>query len=143
MFRDDDRIGDYMSKRHKNKQQETKKRLDVIQSWMSSFAVTVVAVVAAVIFIPASPKGEITKTIELYDQVTYQVFVTDEDEALDLSTLCVVLENSMEYYEHPIALGESSGYFSELTHNTFYRLSIYGSNGFGQESLDTMRVKPQ
>jgi len=133
-----------MSKAHnktrRKKQEETKRRFDAIKDLMSTFAMSTVAVVAVVTLIPSSPKAEITRAISLTNEIVYQVNVTDEDNALDLETLVVVLENQLEYYEKPIQLGEQSGYFDSLENNTEYRLSVYGSKGFGQERLDTVIV---
>ncbi len=129
-----------MRKRKKNKVEEFNRRLDAIKSLMSTFAMSTVAVVAVVTLIPSSPKASIVKAEALSEQVVYQVQVTDEDNALDLSTLFVVLENQMEYYEQPISLGENSGFFDDLNNNTDYRLSVYGNKGFGQERLDTMQL---
>lgn len=117
------------------------RRYDAIKNLMSTFAMSTVAVVAVVTLIPSSPKAEITRVETLSEQVTYQVHVTDQDQALDESSLFVVLENQMEYYEQPISLGENSGYFDALSPDTDYRLSVYGSKGFGQERLDTLMVK--
>ncbi len=127
-----------MSRRQRNKNEGLRRQYEIIKTWMSSFVVTAVAAVAAVTLIPASPKASILKAEALTNEITYQVSVTDQDHALDLETLFVVLENQMEYYEVPIPLGESAGYFGELHPNTEYRLSVYGSKGFGQERLDTM-----
>lgn len=124
----------------KQKQDQNKRRFDAIKDLMSTFAMSTVAVVAAVVLIPSSPKAEITKAIALNEEIVYQVQVTDEDNALDLSTLVVVLENQSEYYEQPITLGEFSGHFEGLQSDTEYRLSVYGSKGFGQERLDTMKL---
>ena len=129
-----------MRKQKKNKLNEFNKRLDAIKSMMSTFAMSTVAVVAVVTLVPSSPKASITKAEALSEQVVYQVQVTDEDNALDLSTLFVVLENQMEYYEQPISLGENSGFFDALNTDTDYRLSVYGNKGFGQERLDTIQL---
>lgn len=129
-----------MSKSKRKKNEETKRRFEAIKDLMSTFAMSTVAVVAAVVLIPASPKAEIVKAVALSEEIVYQVNVTDEDNALDLSTLYVVVENQLEYYEQPIGLGENSGYFADLEYNTEYRLSVYGSKGFGQERLDTLMI---
>ncbi|RJX24433.1 MAG: hypothetical protein C4537_06600 [Acholeplasma sp.] len=127
-----------MPRRQKNKNERFRRQYEIIKTWMSSFAVTVVAAVAAVTLIPSSPKATIIKAEALTNEIIYQVSVTDQDQALDLETLFVVLENQMEYYEVPISLGENAGYFDELNPNTEYRLSVYGSKGFGQERLDSV-----
>jgi len=129
-----------MLKSRRKKNEETKRRFEAIKDLMSTFAMSTVAVVAAVTLIPASPKAEIIKAVSLNEEIVYQVNVTDEDNALDLSTLYVVIENQLEYYEQSISLGENSGYFDSLAYDTEYRLSVYGSKGFGQERLDTVMV---
>ena len=129
-----------MSKARRKKDEQTKRRFEAIKDLMSTFAMTTVAVVAAVTLIPASPKAEITKVVALSEEIVYQVNITDEDNALDLSTLFVVLENQLEFYEQPISLGENSGYFDRLEYDTEYRLSVYGNKGFGQERLDTLLI---
>ncbi len=129
-----------MLKSRRKKKEESKRRFEAIKDLMSTFAMTTIAVVAAVTLIPASPKTEITKAVALSEEIVYQVSITDADNALDLSTLFVVLENQLEFYEQPISLGESSGYFDKLEYDTQYRLSVYGSKGFGQERLDTIMI---
>ena len=129
-----------MAKSRRKKNEESKRRFEAIKDLMSTFAMATVAVVAAVTLIPASPKAEVIKAVALSEEVVYQVNVTDEDNALDLSTLFVVLENQLEYYEQSISLGENSGYFDSLEYATEYRLSVYGDKGFGQERLDTLMI---
>lgn len=129
-----------MLKSRRKKNEETKRRFEAIKDLMSTFAMSTVAVVAAVTLIPASPKAEITKAVALNEEIIYQVKVTDEDNALDISTLSVVIENQLEFYEQSISLGESSGYFDNLENDTQYRLSVYGNKGFGQERLDTLMI---
>lgn len=127
-----------MAKRQKDNNASIRKQYEIIKTWMSSFVVTAVAAVAVVTIIPSSPKANIIKAEALTHEIIYQVSVTDQDQALDLETLVVVLENQLEYYETQIPLGESAGYFDYLNANTEYRLSVYGSKGFGQERLDTV-----
>ena len=129
-----------MSKSRRKKNEESKRRFDAIKDLMSTFAMTTVAVVAAVTLIPASPKAEVIKVVALSEEIVYQVNITDEDNALDLSTLFVVLENQLEYYEQSVSVGENSGYFDNLEYDTEYRLSVYGNKGFGQERLDTLMI---
>lgn len=129
-----------MSKSRRKKNEESKRRFEAIKDLMSTFAMTTVAVVAVITLIPASPKAEVIKAVALSEEIVYQVNVTDEDNALDLSTLFVVLENQLEYYEQSISMGENSGYFDNLEFDTEYRLSVYGNKGFGQERLDTLMI---
>ena len=127
-------------KTRRQKNEEFRRRYDAIKNLMSTFAMSTVAVVAAVTLIPASPKAEILKVDALSEEVVYQVNVTDEDNALVLESLVVVLENQLEYHEEKITLGENSGFFENLETDTRYRLSVYGDKGFGNERLDTIFV---
>jgi hypothetical protein len=127
----------------KKKDKLQKSRYEIIKTWLSSFVVTVAAVVAVVVFVPNSPEAKILKYTPLENQITYQVKVTDEDQALQEGTLKVVLENQMTYLEQSIPLGETSGKFLDLLPNTDYQLSIYGSKGFGLERLDSVWIKTE
>ncbi len=127
-----------LSRAEKNK--EINRRFEIFKSLMSSFVIGTAAIIIAVVFVPTSPKAEIIKANALIDTVTYQVSVTDKANALDLTTLVVSLENQIEHYEHEISLGESSGYFDSLTPNTDYWLNVYGSKGYGQERLDSIKL---
>ena len=127
-------------RKKRKKEEQNKRRFEAVKNLMSTFTMGTVAVVAAVVLIPQSPKAEITKALALEDEIVYQVNVTDQDNALDLDTLNVVLENQLEYYEQPINLGENTGYFESLNTDTQYRLSVYGNKGFGQERLDTVLI---
>ncbi|MFW6319096.1 MAG: hypothetical protein ACOC1L_02815 [Bacillota bacterium] len=129
-----------MKKERRKSFKEQKRRFAAIKDLMTTFAMTTVAVVAAVIYIPVSPEANITRAIPLSTEIAYQVTVTDQDNALDTSTLFVVLENQLEYYEQSLSLGENSGYFDALNTSTEYHLSVYGSKGFGQERLDTIKL---
>lgn len=129
-----------MANAKRKNREETKRRYEAIKDLMTSFVMSTVAVVAVVVLVPASPKAEFTKVVALENEIVYQVEVTDEENALDLSSLTVVLENQLAYFEHPINLGQQSGYFENLQSNTQYRLSVYGNKGFGQERLNTVLV---
>lgn len=128
-------------KTRKQKNDELRRRYDAIKSMMSTLTMATVTFVAAIVLIPASAKAEIIKVNSSINQITYQVSVTDVEESLDPSTLFVVLENQLEYYEHSVSLGEQNGYFNDLTENTEYNLSVYGNKGFGQERLATTSIK--
>lgn len=131
------------SRKERKKEEYTKRRFSAIKDLMSTFAMSTVAVVAVVTLVPQSPQADITKAVAMDEEIVYQVMVTDEENALDKSSLYVVLENQLEYYEHPANLGENSGYFDNLSLDTQYRLSVYGNKGFGQERLDTVLLETE
>lgn len=122
------------------KQQKDKSKLEALRSLMSSFTLTVGAILVASVIIPKSPVASIESVRVFQTEIVYQVEVTDEDHALDLSTLKVVLDGQLEDYSYPLDLGMNVGVFDNLRPNTSYQLSIYGSKGFGQERLASMRV---
>jgi hypothetical protein len=127
-------------KERKLKLKKKRRTYDSLKSLFSSFAVTVCAVVIAVAVIPSSPKAEILGLSIFENQIVYQVEITDEDNALRLDTLKIVLENQMESYEYPLSLGINVGIFEDLSPGTPYKLSVVGSKGFGEERLTTKKV---
>jgi hypothetical protein len=116
---------------------------DSIKNLFSSFAVTVGAVIIAVTVIPKSPKATIENLNIFENQVVYQVEVTDEDHALDLKSLKIVLDNQFETYEYPLNLGKNVGLFEDLNPGTTYQLSVFGSKGFGSERLAAKKITTQ
>lgn len=123
------------------KYKKNRTRLQVFKNLMSSFAMTVGVVVVIVMQIPKSPVADIINVNVFENLVAFEVSVTDEDHALDLSSLKVVLENQFDTYSVPIALGQSSGVFEDLDSNTTYHLQVYGSKGYGDERLASTYVK--
>ena len=123
--------------------QNKKSRMQILRSWMTSFAVTAVAAVIVVTTIPASPIAEINQIQEFQNAITFQVNVTDSDQALYPDSLEIVLENQMEYYSYPLTLGLNVGIFEDLPENTEYTMRVVGNKGYGNEHLTSMTVKTQ
>jgi hypothetical protein len=122
-------------------QNENKKRLEVLKSWMTSFVMTATILIVAIIYVPKSPKATIIDVQSFYDAITYQVLVTDEDMALDINTLNITLENQFEKYTYPLSLGLNVGVFDQLKPNTIYQMHVYGSKGFGSERLEHLEIQ--
>ncbi len=129
----------FQGRQKKYKKNQT--RLNVLRNMMSSFAMTVGVVVVIVMQIPKSPVASILNVNVFENLIAFEVSVTDEDHALDLSSLKVVLENQFNTYSVPIDLGQSSGVFENLDSNTTYYLQVYGSKGYGDERLASTYVK--
>lgn len=110
---------------------------------MSSFAVTVGVLVIVVTQIPTSPIAKITDIKAFENEIAYEVEITDADNALDLSTLRVVLENQFDTFSYPIDLGVTTGAFYNLEPNTTYHLQVFGSKGFGDEKLASRYIKTE
>lgn len=123
------------------KQKKDKKRYEVLRSFMSSFTLTAIVVVAVAMSIPKSPVAIIQNVNIFENEIVYQVLVTDEDQALDLSSLKIVLNGQLGDYTYPLTLGLNVGVFEGLRPNTSYKLEVYGSKGFGAEKLASMRVE--
>jgi hypothetical protein len=121
--------------------QKKRSRMEILKSWMSSFAVTVSVVVVAVVLIPKSASATLTRVEPFANEVFYQVEVTDSDNAIASGSLMVVLENQLEEIKTSLDLGVTSGYFSELKANTTYDLCIKADKGFGLETLDSVTFK--
>jgi hypothetical protein len=120
--------------------QNKKSRIQILRSWMTSFAVTVTAAIVVITTIPASPIGSIEQVQAFENVISYQISVTDEEQALYPDSLKIVLENQFEYYECPINLGSSAGSFDNLNARTQYTMRIVGNKGFGNENLDTVSI---
>jgi len=120
--------------------QNKKSRIQMLRSWMTSFAVTVTAAVLVVITIPKSPIATIEQVQAFENVISYQVSVTDEEQALNPGSLKIVLENQMEYYEQSLDLGNSVGSFNNLSPRTQYKMKIIGNKGFGIENLDLINI---
>ncbi len=123
------------------KQKKDKKRYEILRNFMASFTLTAIVVVAVVTRLPKSPVASIENVNIFENQIVYQILVTDEEQALDLSSLKVVLDGQLEDFEYPLELGVNVGVFENLTSNTSYKLEVYGSKGFGDEKLVSMRVE--
>jgi len=120
--------------------QNKKSRIQILRSWMTSFAVTVTAAIVVITTIPASPIASIEQVQAFENVISYQISVTDEEQALYPDSLKIVLENQFEHYERPIDLGSSAGNFDNLNPRTQYTLRIIGNKGFGNENLDTVSI---
>ena len=121
--------------------EKQKTRLEIIRSWFTSFAVTAVAVVAVVVFVPRSPSAGFERLEVFANQIIYSLQVTDEDAAIIEGTLKLVVENQMEYYETSLDLGQNAGIITSLRANTTYQIAIKADKGFGLETLDAQSFK--
>ena len=126
-----------------SEQKRIKSRMEILKTWMSSFVMATAAIVATILFIPASPKASIVNLQVFQTEIIYQVEITDEDQALELDTLVIVLSNQFVNISRTLDLGKNVGIFEGLNPNTIYKVTIYGSKGFGNERLDEQVVKTE
>jgi len=124
-----------------SEQKRIKSRLEILKTWMSSFVMATAAIISIALFVPSSPKASILNVTIFQTDVIYQVEITDEDQALILDSLNIVLSNQFGAVSKPLSLGTNVGIFEELNPNTQYVLTVYGSKGFGNEKLDEKIIK--
>jgi hypothetical protein len=123
------------------KQLEKQAKINILKTWLTSFTMTLGVVFLVVVFIPRSPKASFIQVTSFQNEVYYQVMITDEDQALDLDRLKIVLSNQLEHYENPLSLGQSIGSFENLNTNTTYSISVMADKGFGYETLAKTQVQ--
>ena len=123
--------------RLKQFQDKLKKRtkMEVFKGLFQSFTMTAVVVVAAVVFIPKSPKASFDEVKAFSHEVVYSVNVTDSDMVVKEDELTLILESQTEKYLEIIPIGKSFGSFSNLKENTRYELKVVYNKGFGDEVL--------
>ena len=123
--------------RLKDFQEKLKKKtkFELIKSLFQAFSVTVVAVVAVVVFIPRSPKANFDDIKVFSHEIIYQVSVTDEDNAIEGNPIKIILENQFGREEQVISLGQNLGSFTSLSPLTEYKLKVVYDKGFGEETL--------
>ena len=109
--------------------------MEVFKGLFQSFTMTAVVVVAAVVFIPKSPKASFDEVKAFSHEVVYSVNVTDSDMVVKEDELTLVLESQTEKYLETIPIGKSFGSFTGLKQNTKYELKVVYNKGFGEEVL--------
>jgi hypothetical protein len=128
--------------RLKTFQEKLKQRtkFQMFKSLFQALTTTVVAVVVVVTIIPNSPKASFDEIKAFSDEIIYQVSVSDLDNAVEESSIKVILENQITKEVDFIGVGQSMGSFSDLTPNTKYDLKVVYDKGFGEETLAKTEV---
>lgn len=116
-----------------------RKRL-AIHQWLSTAAITVVAVVAASVLIPKEATAHFLQLESFGSDIYYEVEIVDEEETITPGTLKIVAQNQLEYYEKSLDLGYHTGSFLTLHPDTTYQVSIRAHRGFGEEILDQKKI---
>jgi hypothetical protein len=123
------------------KQLEKHTKMNIVKTWLTSLTMTIGVVFLVVVFIPRSPEASFIQLTSYQHGVYYQVHVSDEDQALEVGTLKIVLSNQLENYEQSLSLGFSVGGFENLKENTNYKIDIMANKGFGYEVLASRSIK--
>ncbi len=115
-------------------------KFQLFKSLFQALSTTVVTVVFVVVIIPNSPKASFDSIKAFSDEIIYQVSVNDEDNAIQGSSIKVILENQLTKEVNYIDVGQSMGSFTGLNPNTLYNLQVVFDKGFGDEVLAKTEV---
>ncbi|MDD5183416.1 MAG: hypothetical protein PHU02_04525, partial [Bacilli bacterium] len=139
------RFNDFSSKEYKRIQDETNNPTKVIRTnkplnimnIAKMFSVVTAFVVTVVVVTALSASGRIIKYLYGDDYLSYDIVVNDIGE----EQLFISISNS--YYEEKRVAreGRNSGFFNNLTPNTYYDLKIEGTSEFGYKTYDSIRFK--
>ncbi|MGD9901629.1 MAG: hypothetical protein AB7S44_03740 [Spirochaetales bacterium] len=120
---------------------DDRRKKQIVHNWLSSFVITSVVAVSAIVASPASSiTAHFLELANVGTDIYYQVEVMADENALDDGSLKIVADNNIETVESEIYLGESEGFFYDLMPNTTYKVSIMGSAGFGEYAIETQTV---
>jgi hypothetical protein len=135
-----DTISGRLKKRRASMTDRRKKQ--IVQNWLSSFVVTAVVVVAVSVS-NTSTKTEATFTQldTLGTEIFYEVSLLEPGDNVDPESLKVVAESQLGSRESKLSAGVNQGVFSSLSPNTEYTVSIVGSKGFGNFTIESRKVR--
>jgi hypothetical protein len=123
------------------KRQEWYRKSQIIRHWIRALTLTVGVVFVVSITIPKRPIAVIESVHVSEHAIAYEVHVTDQDRAIVLGTLHVVLTSQLEQKERAIHLGYNSGIFDDLDPGVLYTFEVVASRGFGDERLASRKVE--
>ncbi len=115
-------------------QRENEQKREAVSKWLSSFTVTAVVAVVAVVARSNPPTADLTlRTVG--DQIVYRANVSDPDQKITEDSLQISISGPLETYEESIPLGLSIGTFTMDQPNTEYKVAVKASLGYGLETL--------
>jgi len=118
-----------------------KSKYELIKSLLQAVTVTVVSVVAVVVFMPKSPVASFDQVKAFSHEIIYQVEISDQDNVVENDTLKIILESQLYKHEQSITIGQNFGSFKNLEKNTQYQLKVVYDKGFGEEVLAKQTVQ--
>ena len=124
-----------MRHRREDKRLEQRRRLGVLEHLMTTFAITVVVVVAVVLAVPARLTGSIEYLEVVDDTLYYQVRLDDPEGRLVSGSLILRLEHPLDRREISLDSGVHSGVVEALRPGSRYKVTLHASQGYGEEIL--------
>ncbi len=113
---------------------ENEQKREAVSKWLSSFTVTAVVAVVAVVVRSNPPTADLTLR-SVGNQLVYRTNIEDPDQKLTEDSLILSISNPHETIEESIPLGLSMGTYTMTHESTEYEVAIKGSLGFGLETL--------
>ena len=133
-----------MKKASRNKFFERHKKEHLLR-WMTSFFTTAAVVTAGVVIIENEQKNDPEvrfNNVYLYgDTIYYEAEVNDPHNAIIEDTLILDVKSGFEMIRVPLSPQSYSGNLQIRYPELEYRLSIKGSQGFGQKTYATAKIK--
>ena len=115
---------------------------DAILKWMAGFSVTVVVVATAVIEGQReNPSISFDRVSAVGTTIVYQTTILDPGATITQDSLLLEIASSLEIYEVPLVLGQTSGTHQMRYAESEYTLTIKGSQGFGEKAFISEKVK--
>ena len=130
-----------MNGKSRIKQFSTNRKRRIVLHWMSSFAITVVAVVATISLSTRTPIGTFYQVEPYGNEIFYHVAVEDPDSTIISGTLYLSITNQLERIRIPLVIGEQSGSVVSLNGGMDYTLSILCNYGYGEGVLATRTIQ--
>lgn len=115
---------------------------EAILKWMAGFSVTVVVVATAVIEGQReNPSISFDRVSAVGTTIVYQTTILDPGATITQDSLLLEIASSLEIYEVPLVLGQTSGTHQMRYAESEYTLTIKGSQGFGEKAFISEKVK--
>lgn len=124
-------------------QQNKNVRSQMLSKLISSFTVTTVVAVAAVVVVTNSPKptADFLSLSAVGNTIVYRVQVLDPELAISNDSLKMYVESPYEQYVTPISVGTTYGTHEMAHANSEYTFYVKASLGYGEETLAKSTVK--
>ncbi|MDD4212362.1 MAG: hypothetical protein PHY42_03065 [Bacilli bacterium] len=121
----------------------TNQKRRIVMNWLSSLAVTVVAVVVTITLTQSIPKATFNQ-VEVYGHdIFYSVVVEDPNSKIISGTLHLTISNQLETRRIPLILGEQNGTVPLLQGAKEYVLSITCNYGYGEGVLTSQSIRTE
>ncbi len=119
----------------------TNQKRRTVLNLISSFAITIVAVVAVVSLTAHIPKATLFEIIPYGNEIYYHIEVIDSDHQIVDGSLNLVVSNQIEQYTVALELGEQSGSITSLHGGRTYQVDLMCDYGYGAGVLASSTIQ--